>query len=255
MQVYGSSENLSSFARYGLNILEDARMDYMTALSQVEIFLGEVFSAQASDKGIYQIFDTGIDKCRALYGEKAVKLRINAFLGHELGHMVQKIYLPAASPKWEEMERMLGVKFDFKEYHSRVDGKNYYPAQELAADLFDCALKGCQEIVVTQVIRTGNCYSKELQEEVLIPRQFKKTRVKINPHLWRKWFYGLWGQQYEWGYFIINEKMAMANDHIYFFDLSPKIINKRSHVPARDLLEAHGFKVSFSNNGRVEYWR
>jgi|GEM_PF-6376936 len=255
MQIYGSSENLSSFTRYGLSILEDARIDYLNALSRVEIFLGEIFSAQALHAGTYQIFDTGIDRCRSQYGERAVKERINSYFGHELGHMVQKIYLPGSSPKWEEMEKMLGHKIDFNEYYSRLDKKVYYPAQELAADLFDCALKGCGEITVKQIIKTGTCCIKEIQEEVLIPREFKKIRVKINPHLWRKWFYSLWEQPYEWGYFIINEKMAMANEHMYYFDSPPQTFGKKSYAPARDLLEAHGFKVSFFNNGRVEYWR
>ena len=255
MQVYGSSENLSSFTRYGLKILEEAKMDYNKALPGVEIYLGEVFSHKAADRGELQIFDTGIDRCRALSGEKAVKTRIHTYFGYELGVLVQKIYLPAASPKWQEMERMLGYKLDFNEYYSRLDKKRYYPARELAAHLFDCAIKGRQEITFNQIVAAETCPLTAREEEVLIPRQLKKVRAKINPHLWRKWFYSLWGQGYEWGYFVINEKLAMAGEHIYYFETPPQLINKRCFVPVRDFLEAHDFMMSYGKNGRIEYWR
>lgn len=255
MQVYGSSENLSSFTRYGLQVLEEAGMDYHKALPGVEIYLGEVFTERIAGEDVYQIYDTGIDMCRMLLGEKGVKTRINSFLGYELGVIIQKTYLPKDSPKWREIERMLGQRLDFNEYFSRLDEKKYCPAEETAASLFDGAIKGHKEFTFRKIVSSGSYYSQELEEEVLIPRQVKNIRLKSNPHLWRKWFFNLWGQPYEWGYFIINEKMAMANEHIYYFDMPPQIINKRSFLPVRYFLEAHGFKVSYGKNGRVEYWR
>lgn len=255
MQVYGSSDNLSSFNRYGLKILEAAGMDYNKALSGAEIYLGEIFSDRVVERDAMQIFDPGIDRCRAHFGEKAVKARLNAYLGYELGRLVQKLYLPATSLKWREMEGMLGHKLDFTEYYSRLDQKKYCPAWELAANLFDCAIKGRQELAFNRIVAAGACRNSGLGEEVLVPRDLKKVRIRINPHLWRKWFYSLWGQGYEWGYFVIGEKLAMADEHIYFFETPPQIINKRSFVPARDFLEAHGFKLSYGKDGRIEYWR
>lgn len=251
MKVYGMSRDLKLFSKYGLRVLEEAGLDYMKGLAYVEIYLGQVFSSEAGKAGPYQIFDTKIDICRQLFGEKAVKIRINSYLGRELGHMVQKFYLPKGSSHWQEIERMLGFKLDYNVYYSRISGKRFCLAEETVANLFDHAINGCNKITLTRLVA-----EEQAEEETQAEKpQFKPVTVFINPHLWRKWFYRLWNQNYEWGCFCLNEDKALANGFLYSFPASVKVINNIPFVPAKELLEAHGFKIVLDNQGKVEYWK
>lgn len=255
MQLYGTSQNISSFKNCGLKMLEEAKMNYHIALPQVEIYLGAVFREEAKHSEPYQFFDTEIDDYRELYGEKAVRARIFLNYGHELGHMVQRLYFPTGSPRWKEIEHMLGHTLDYNEYYCSTGRKKYCPAEEMAADLFDHALKGYREITLTQVSQFEYRFFPELNKEVMVPTHYNRIKVSLNPHSWRKWFYALWGQDYEWGHFRIGEKEAVANGTTYVFEIPPQVIKRRSVVPPRALLEAHGFKVKFHDDGTVEYWR
>ncbi|PKM89361.1 MAG: hypothetical protein CVU87_05530 [Firmicutes bacterium HGW-Firmicutes-12] len=253
MQIYGSSQNIETFTKYGLKMLEDARMDYMKGLKQVEIFLGEVFRCEVDKGSVYQIFDTEIDKYRRLFGEEIIKVRIKSYLGRELGRIVQKIYLPKDSLLWLEMEKILGYKFDYTIYHSRINGNQYCPAEENAADIFDHAVNGSKRITLTQIREDLTC-----SKEVILSKndnRLKRTKIAFDPHRWREWFYGLWGQKYEWGSFHIDDTKAIANGLLYFFETTPRVIDKVTFVPAKDFLEGHGFAISSNQKGKLEYWR
>ena len=255
MQVYGSSQNLVSFREYGLKLLEEARMDYMKALPHVEIYLGAVFRSEAEVALVHQIFDTEIDTCRELCGEEGVKNRIKSYFFQELGHIIRQFYLPKESPRWEDLKKMLGYEPDFNEYYSRLTLQKYFPAGEMIAQLFDRAINGQRRITIKEVCSASLWYHPQLGREVKVPGQIKHLRTNINPHLWRKWFYSLWGQEYEWGCFKVDEKTALADGLLYSFAVPPQVINRMNYVPVRELLEANGFKLSFDNDGRVEYWR
>lgn len=251
MQIYGTSQNVEAFNKYGLRILVDAKMDYMKALKPVEVFLGEVFRSKVKDAGAYQLFDTEIDKYRRLHGESIIKTRIRSYIGRELGRMIQKIYLPRGSERWREMERILGYRLDYNDYHSRITGNQYCPAEENAADIFDHAVNGAQKITLIQI----NEYSSlaEVSSDQQDP-QLKRKRISFDPHCWRQWFYGLWGQKYEWGFFNEDDNKGIANGLLHFFEKPPQVIDKVTFVPVRDLLEAHGFSINYKK-GRFEYWR
>ncbi|MDX9872914.1 MAG: hypothetical protein RBT41_10920 [Clostridia bacterium] len=252
MQIYGSSQNIESFTKYGLKILIDARMDYMTALSQTEVYLGEVFRTQTDQDHPCKIFDTEIDKYRQLFGDELVKVRIKSYLGRELGRIIQKIYLPRDSERWQELEHILEYKLDYNTYHSRINGKSFCPAEENAADIFDHAINGSRQITLLQISSDMISSEQTLPEE---EGQLKRTRIAFDPHRWRTWFYSLWGQKYEWGSFNVEKSTAIADGLLYFFETPPQVNDKIVFVAVKDMLEAHGFVVNQTEKGKYEYWR
>lgn len=251
MQIYGSSQNIESFTKYGLKILIDARLDYMTALSETEVYLGEVFRTASEQDSPYKIFDTEIDKYRQLFGEELVKVRIKSYLGRELGRIIQKIYLPRDSARWQEMEHLLEYRLDYNTYHSRINGKSFCPAEENAADLFDHAISGSRQITLLQISDDHIAAEQNSDDE----GQLKRTRIVFDPHRWRAWFYSLWGQTYEWGGSNVEKSTAIANGLLYFFETPPQVNDKAVFVNVKDLLEAHGFVVTQTEKGKYEYWR
>lgn len=246
MKLFGSAVNLTSIEKYGVKILEEAKMDYNNALSEAEVYLGEVFKGAAGKPQAWQIFDLEIDECRRTAGEKAVENHICKVFFTQLGYLIQDKYLPPDSPRWREIEGILGLKLDFAVYHSPENERSYVPAKVFAAKLFEYAIKGCDKIV----IKWGNESGYKGKIFCAPPR-----KIKINPHFWRKWFYSLWGQNYEWGSFHVGEKMAEANEKVYYFDYPPQNVENRCVLNPGPVLEAHGFRVKVFENGRVEYWR
>ena len=255
MRIYGSSQNVALFTKNILSVLEEAGMDYMKALPFLEIYLGTVFSDEASTAKDNQIFEMEMESYYELYGEKAVAAGLNLYFWQKLGRIVQKTYLPCGSARWGEMEMLLGRKLDFNEYYFGAGSEIYIPAVNLAIQLFRHTVAGEQEIVILQINGSKKEFIELLGREVLVPGLVHKKALKLNPHAWRKWYYSLWGQVYEWGCFQINQKTAEANGKYYHFSLPPQRINKINVVPARELLEAHDYRVNISNDGKVEYWR
>lgn len=183
MKVYGSPQNLEFFNRHFLKILENARMDYMKALPQVELFLGEEFCCfKAENSGEYRLFYTEIDSCR-----------IKSQLLRALGRTIQKIYLSNETSRWQEIESVIGYKLDHNVYHSRFIGRKYCPAEEIVADIFEHAINNCRQIVFTQIGQTIYSNEKLSQEEGPV----KRIRIDFEPDYWRRWFYDLWDQKYE----------------------------------------------------------
>jgi hypothetical protein len=227
VKVFGSSQNLASFSEHVFKVLEKANMDYERALDFVEVYLGKVFKIKKSPAYVYQIYDPGIDTCRSLFGEAAVKARLNSMV-YKLSCLMQKYYLPRGSTGWDEMERMLGDKFDFNEYYSRSARDKYCPAEEAAALLFESAIRGTGEFTMPYVMKFTYRYIKELGEAAMVPIRVKRQKVGINYHLWRKWIYSLWGQAYEWGCYTIDEKTAVANGKHYLYQAPPRYINRLS---------------------------
>jgi hypothetical protein len=231
MKVFGSAPNLTSWENYGLSILEEAGMDYRKALAGAEIYLGEIFGDAACGPRPWQIFDLEIDECRRRGGEKAVSRHIYELFFARLGHYIQYRFLPPDSSKWRELEDWLRRELYVAMYNSPHVNQLPVSVRGLAAVLFEYAVKGQEEIVV------------------------EGQKIKLNPHIWRKWFYGLWGQVYEWGCFRLDEKMAEANEKVYFFPCPPRRSGQEIVINPRPILEAHGFRVSISQQGKVEYWR
>lgn len=246
VQVYGSASNLASLERYGLKILEDARMDYKKAFSDLEIFLGEVFHEAAKEPKPWQIFDLYIDECRRTAGEKAVGNHLEKGFIPKLGYYIQYKYLPPESPRWLEMEGNIGIKVSFTDSYCPEREQFYNPAKELSAKLFEYAIKGYKEMFVK--LDNQRSYKPKI---LRVPPK----RIRFNPHFWRRWFYSLWGQPYEWGSFRWGEKKAEANERVYFFDNAPKNLNNSFMFNPRPILEAHGFTVKVLDDGMVEYYR
>lgn len=266
MQVYGSSPDQVLFKRYGLKVLEKANMDYERALPRLEIYLGAVFCQEGagSSQGekcradipcTDKIYDTEIDSYRELYGAKAVAARLDLYFCHEIGHMIQKNYLPLGSPYWGQLEGNLGFPLDFNLYYCKAHKRIYCMAYEVAATLFEYAIKGYTKIHVDQVRDAKKEYIEETKTEALIVKERRSYEIKIKPHVWRKWFYHLWGQSYEWGSFRPSKKYAEANGIYYALDIPPRIVHQQSFAVPKTLLEAHGFTVQYYEDGTVEYWR
>lgn len=253
MKVYGSSQNLSSFYQYCLRLLEEAGMDYKKALPHVEIYLGEVFRRQGRFATPYQIFDTEIDSCRVKKGEIAVKKHFDQYFLHRIGTMIRGYYFPPGTAKWRQLERMLHSQLDYHEYYCTKQKQKFCPAEEAAAALFEQAVRSCREVTIKRV--TGTESLKRGKEEIRVANRTETYTLSINPHLWRKWFYQLWGQNYHWGSFIVGSKRVEIEGHIHFFGCEPCRINDNIFVSARDFLEAHGYKSLFLDDGTVEYWK
>jgi len=255
MQIFGSSHNQALFRKNILSVLEEAGMDYMKALPSVEVYLGAVFAPEAPLAKEEQIYETEMESYYELYGEKAVAASLKLYFWQKMGRIIQRKYLPPGSPKWEEVEGLLGRKLDFAEYYMKHVDIVYIPAVELIIQLFGHAIAGDKDMILLQMEDAEKQYVEALGREVLVCAQTRKKEYKLNPHAWRKWFYSLWGQSYEWGAFQLNHKTAEANGKYYQLSLPPRLIDTVSVLPAKDLLEAHDYRVCFGNNGKVEYWR
>lgn len=180
MRIHGSPQNLEFFNRHFLKILENAEMDYMKALPQVEVFLGEEFCFKAENLSEYQLFYMEIESSRF----KSQLLRA-------LGRMIQKIYLSNETSWWEEIESAIGYKLDYNVYHSRFIGRKYCPAEDIIADIFEHAINNCRQITFTQIGQTIYSHEKLSQEEGPV----KRIRIDFEPDYWRRWFYALWDQK------------------------------------------------------------
>lgn len=180
MKIHGLSQNLELFNRHFLKVLDNAGMDYMKALPQVEIFLGEEFYFQANNLSEYQLYYKEIDSSW-----------FNSQLLRALGRMIQKIYL-SNEIWWEEIESGIGYKLDHNVYHSRFIGRKYCPAEDIIADIFEHAINNCRQITFTQIGQTIYSHEKLSQEEGPV----KRIRIDFEPHYWRSWFYALWDQNY-----------------------------------------------------------
>lgn len=250
MKIFGSSINIGSFKNHWLQLLDEAGLDYNKAFFDVEIYLGKIFEKEANDSKdelfesnnlkvcSYQIFITEIDNYRQWYGEKAVKALLRLYLGYELGAIIQKKYLPVDSIRWKEIEENIGIKFNFNDYCSKST-TNLCSSRDIIAELFDSAIKG--------------------HDVVYIPRNYTCTsrieQIKINPHVWREWFYSLWDQGYDWGCIELGKKEAEANGYIYQFDIPPRKTRNGDIVLLGSFLKAHGFRYRYIKDDVMEYWR
>lgn len=256
MKIYGSSHNLTLFKKYGLSLLEEAKVDYIKALPDVEIYLGKVFTAEYAQKREKQIFDLEIDNCLYYQGEEAVGEHIRSYLIPTLGYVIQRKYFPICQAPWYELERLINQELDYKTYYCRKEKKRLCPAVEVSADLFQAAIYGHKEFIYKWVKEAEEEYVQELKEKVLNPITFAQKKVSINYHAVRRWFYNLWGQNYEWGSFTIGGRTAEADGYLYSFTVLPKMIEQRSMVSVGELLEAHGYKIKLNHKlKKVEYWR
>lgn len=104
MKVYGSAPNLTLFENYVLAVLENARLDYQTALPFVEVFLGEVFRQDAQEADFGQIYLPDLDQYRQKSSAQGGVWLVDNFFPR-LGEIVRDYYLPADSPLWEEWIR------------------------------------------------------------------------------------------------------------------------------------------------------
>ncbi len=114
------------------------------------------------------------------------------------------------------------------------------PAPELVGQLLRHAVANDKEIVLTRLSKKGKPASEV---------------VSFNPHVWRSWFYSLWGQTYEWGCIKVNCKTAEANGRYYQFSSAPQRSAETIIIPAQEILEAHNFCVVANDDGWSEYWR
>lgn len=217
MKIFGAGYNLSLFENHVLVILEEARLDYEKALPEVEVFLGEVFRQDALQAKPGEIFLPDADVYRREHGAKAGTMLAKVFLDL-LARIVRELYLPESSPRWLELEKLLGKALDYNWYHLPGEDSAYCPAVGAAEGLFVAALLG---------------------------QTHQELNTRLNYHSWRHWFYSLWGQQYEWGCINNNERTAEANGILYQYTM----------IQPRQLLEAHGFKVVVHPGKTVEYWR
>lgn len=241
MQLYGSSLNQALFKKYGLSILDYARMDIERALPGLQVFLGAIFTSEPEvDKtqpvqsfGADHLYFSQIEKIYEVSGEKGLAAHFEQNLCREIGWMVQRAYMPPNSVKWREIEALLNVNLNAEE-HCTMAGC-------AVAELFSQALK----------LKEEYCFTRPAAAD----REAETIKRRIDPHLWRMWFYQLWGQPYDWGRFRMRERVGEVNGEDYFFDLPPRLIHQRSFISAKPFLEAHGYQVVFHNNGSVEYWR
>lgn len=176
MKIYGSPYNLKYFSRNFLNLLGNAGMDYQKALPQAEVFLGGEYSLQAEKAGEYQLFYIDLNCCNA-----------TDFL-RKVGHLIRKIYLPADSLLWRELEHLLGYGLDCSIYHSRYLDKTFCPADEIIADLFEHAINNRRQIIFTLIgEKVYPHYKLSLNKGPV-----RKIKLRLDPGFWRQWFYKLW---------------------------------------------------------------
>lgn len=238
MQVFGTGCNQVLFENHVLSILEKARFDHVKAVPFVEVFLGDVFRKDAQQAKPGEIYLPDADEYRQKYGSKAGQILAEAFLAL-LAKIIREHYLPDKSHKWILMEKQLRVTLDFRSYCLTGEALPLCPAWNAAEELFKAAVSGRSSLELIRV------------KEAAIER----TDLDIDYHSWRQWFYGLWGQNYEWGRFAINRKIAEANGILYKQTLPPYWEGETLVIGPRQLLEGHGFKVVLHPDQTVEYWR
>lgn len=200
MQIFGTSLNQVAFIKYGLKLLEDAEVDYKRAFPNLEIYLGSVFQAKVVP-GKNKIIDYHIDEYRELYGQKAVEARFYLYFSREISRIIRENYLPSNSPRWGELGKLLGLELDFNRYYKYSDEseKNIFcPAEECVTGLFEYALKEYKAICLLNVVEKEERKVDGSERQILIAKQIENLYVGIDPHMWRKWFYRLWGQDYSY---------------------------------------------------------
>jgi len=158
-----------------------------------------------------------------------------------LGKMVREVYLPDNSIHWVEIEKQLGIALDFNRYRLIEEEEPYCPAVEIAASLFTAALQGKSYFEVSRVVQEAEPAGS--------------VKININYHSWRRWFYSLWDQSYEWGRITIKKSTAEANGKLYQHIQLPRWNGEDAIIQSRQLLEAHDFKVVIHPGQFVEYWR
>jgi len=228
LKVFGAAPDLALFEKYALAVLEEARFDYERALPFLEVYLGDVFRAEAPLAEAGQIFLPDFDGSDRSSAAAAGSSLANAFFP-KLGKALLDYYLPLGSPLWEDFRHRLEQTLDQQPYLSadRLSG----PACETALDVFLAALTGSKYLPVEGV------------------------ELKFDCHSWRCWFYKLWDQPYEWGRLMLKERLAEANGRLYYFTKPPFEVAGSVAVEPDSLLEAHGFKVVLRQDGSLEYWR
>jgi len=198
MQVFGDLSNKDFFKKYGLKLLEEADVDYEKAFSDLKICLGSLFSwGFYSGKNI--IVDGKMDKFHNAYGEEAAKEKFYNFFGHELGRIIRENYLPFESSKWQELQKMLGIKPDFTMYYdqfNKINQQIFCPAEIWVTELFNQILKGDSEVSLICVVKSELEYVERLNNKVLVAVEIENVKKNIAMNTWRKWFYSLWGQEY-----------------------------------------------------------
>lgn len=234
MKIYGASYNLSLFEKHVVPIMEEARFFFDKALPFVEIYLGEIFREDALNAKRGEIFVVDIDEyIRKNKKNAGVELAQDFF--RELGRVIRDYYLPAGCKQWVEFEKILQRTLDHDLQQLPGRGKYTSQAFEVAADLFIAALLGKTVFELKQGAET--------------------EQIAMDFHRWRRWFYNLWGQTYEWGSFTIDERTAEANGILYEYVMPPSIIGETALIQPCQLLEAHGFIVVQHSGNRIEYWR
>lgn len=198
MQIFGSSPNQVAFIKYGLKLLEDAELDYKRALPNLEVYLGSEFKGKVF-AGKNKIVDYYIDEYRESYGQKAVEARFYLYFSREIGRIIKENYLPPDSPKWGELEKLLGLQLDFNRYYKYSDESDkqiFCPAEECAISLFEHVLKEYKAFCLLNVVEKAEKKIKGTEQQILIAKRIENLYIGINSRMWRKWFYSLWGQDY-----------------------------------------------------------
>lgn len=266
MKIFGSSINLSSFEKYCLSILKDGSMEYERALPGMEVFLGEVFRRNNIRLGegdgkflgcwvaSNQLYLPEMDNCRELYGENGLAKRLNLYFPHILGHIIQAKYFPLTSPLWRDLERLVGYKFDYNDYYCPIRKGRYCPALEIAANLFEHALRGSNSITLDKIRSVKSVFGEDGTLGLPTIKECKTHSITINAHKLRYWFYQLWGQRYQWGSLAVGSRKAETNGFLYFLDGAALRKKGQIMVPLQGFLEAHGYKVKISEDN-FQYWK
>jgi len=236
VKIFGTGYNLDFFERYVMPVMESACFELDKALPGVKIYLGEIFREDAKQAKPGEIFVPDLDDYRLKQGRKAGFMLANDFFA-KLGQEIVAYYLPEGSPRWAELETLLNRQLDYELRPRPVQDIPASQAFGTAGRLFVAAIYGEKQITLDMADGTVT------------------ETFPFDYHIWRRWFYSLWGHNYEWGYFMIGDKAAVANGIVYYFAVPPRLTGKSALIQPCQLLEAHGFKVEIHPGQRVEYWR
>jgi hypothetical protein len=108
-------------------------------------------------------------------------------------------YLPFESPKWCELQELIGLKLDFSRYYQyfgNMKANTFCPAEDWAENLFDRAINGYKDICLVKVIERQKESNNKVYDKYFMIKRVDSIKKNINPEIWRSWFYGLWGQKY-----------------------------------------------------------